>query len=213
MSIGDRIKLRRKALGLTLEEVAGRLGISRQTMSRYETGIISNIPSDRMEKLAEILDTSPAYFMGWSDTASTWLTANATPVSASDFMTLPIYGTVRAGQGGAVLQETVGYDYVMRRSVTAGEDFFFLRVQGDSMAPTLREGDLVLVRRQSAVESGSLAVVIIDGEEGLVKRVVCGPGWLELRSENPYYPPRRFAKAEMESVYIVGLVTESKRKY
>ena len=67
MSIGENIRLRRKELDMTLEDVASIVGLSRQTLSRYETGIIGNIPSDRIELLAKALHTSPAYLMGWAD--------------------------------------------------------------------------------------------------------------------------------------------------
>lgn len=65
MSIGQNIKCRRKALEMTLEDVAKQVGITRQTLSRYETGIIGNIPSDKIEALALTLRTTPAYLMGW----------------------------------------------------------------------------------------------------------------------------------------------------
>lgn len=67
MSIGQNIKKRRRELDLTLEEVAKQVGLSRQTLSRYETGVIGNIPSDTIEALATILCTTPAYLMGWED--------------------------------------------------------------------------------------------------------------------------------------------------
>lgn len=68
----------------------------------------------------------------------------------------------------------------------------------------LCEGDLVLIRRQDTVDSGRYAVALVDGEEGLVKQVFHGPGWLELRSVNPYYPPRRFEGEALERVRLLG---------
>lgn len=65
MSIGQNIRNRRIALDLTLEEVAKRIGTSKQTISRYENGIIGNIPSDKIEALSDVLRTTPAYLMGW----------------------------------------------------------------------------------------------------------------------------------------------------
>lgn len=65
MDIGQNIKNRRRELDMTLEEVAKQVGVSRQTMSRYETGVIGNIPSDKIELLAKVLRTTPAYIMGW----------------------------------------------------------------------------------------------------------------------------------------------------
>lgn len=65
MPLKDNIKQLRTALGLTLEELARQLGVSRQTIQRYESGVISNIPSDNIEKLAIALKTTPACLMGW----------------------------------------------------------------------------------------------------------------------------------------------------
>lgn len=67
MAIKDLLKNRRLELGLTLEQVAERIGTSRQTIQRYETGVISNIPSDKIEALAEVLQTTPQHLMGWED--------------------------------------------------------------------------------------------------------------------------------------------------
>ena len=67
MSIGERIRKKRIEANLTLEELAGKIGISRQTMSRYETGVIGNIPSDKIEAIAKCLYVTPAYLMGWND--------------------------------------------------------------------------------------------------------------------------------------------------
>lgn len=66
MSIGQNIKKYRLLRGNTLDEVARKIGVSRQTMSRYETGVISNIPSDKIESIAKALDISPALLMDWT---------------------------------------------------------------------------------------------------------------------------------------------------
>lgn len=76
MSIGQNIKFRRRSLDMTLEELAQKVGVSRQTLSRYETGVIGNIPYDKIEALSNALDVSPGYIMGWSD-------ENGTPIPAA----------------------------------------------------------------------------------------------------------------------------------
>lgn len=65
MTIGDRIKNSREAKGLSSSELAKKLKISKQLMYKYENNIITNIPSDKVEKIAALLDISPAYLMGW----------------------------------------------------------------------------------------------------------------------------------------------------
>lgn len=67
MNIGDRIKKRREFLGFSQTELAKKIKSSKQTLYKYENGIITNIPSDKIEILAEQLDTTPAYLMGWEE--------------------------------------------------------------------------------------------------------------------------------------------------
>ncbi len=65
MSIHERIKARRAELGLTLEDVAKSLNVSRSTVLRYETKAIENMGIDKLEALAKVLKVDPAYLMGW----------------------------------------------------------------------------------------------------------------------------------------------------
>lgn len=65
MEIGKNIKIKRLEKGYSLEHLAKMANTSRQTIHRYENGIISNIPSNKIELLASALGTTPAYLMGW----------------------------------------------------------------------------------------------------------------------------------------------------
>ena len=65
MSVGNNIKVKRLEKRDTLEELAKQVGTSKQTIHKYESGIISNIPPRKIELLAKALDTTPAYLMGW----------------------------------------------------------------------------------------------------------------------------------------------------
>ena len=67
MTIGERIKYRRKELGLTVDEVAERLGKNRATIYRYESNDIEKLPTPILEPLATVLNTTPAYLMGWTE--------------------------------------------------------------------------------------------------------------------------------------------------
>jgi repressor LexA len=74
------------------------------------------------------------------------------------------------------------------------------------MYPRIAEGDLALVHRQTSVDSGSLAVVLVDHEEAVVKKVYYGADWIELLSINPAYPPRKFCGADVQRVFVIGKV-------
>lgn len=67
MTVGDRIRFQREALCISLTELATKVNISKQTLYKYETNIITNIPSNKIEDIAKVLNTSPAYLMGWED--------------------------------------------------------------------------------------------------------------------------------------------------
>lgn len=63
--IGERIKNRRQELGFSQVELAKKIGVSKQSLYKYENGIITNIPSDKIELLANVLRTTPGFLMGW----------------------------------------------------------------------------------------------------------------------------------------------------
>ena len=65
MTIGQRIQERRKALGMSADELAKKLGKDRSTIYRYEKGDIERFPLDILEPIAKVLNTTPAYLMGW----------------------------------------------------------------------------------------------------------------------------------------------------
>ena len=67
MKTGSYLKARRKELGLTLEKLAKSVGVTRQTLSRYENGVITNIPMDKITRLAEAMHTTPTELLGWHD--------------------------------------------------------------------------------------------------------------------------------------------------
>ena len=213
MSLSSVLKQRRKELGLTLLEIAEKMGVSEATAQRWESGGIKTLRQGRIAQLAEILNVSPAKLMGWEDNDSKPpIPSNAIPYEPPKHIA-PILGCVRAGVGGLAVQEITGYDELPECYVDDGEDYFWLTVEGDSMEPKLEPGDRVLVRSQPSVDSGDVAVVIIDGEEGVVKKVRYGPDWIELISFNRYYPPRRFEGEDVLKINVVGRVMQSKHTW
>ena len=64
--IGKRIKSARESVGLSQTDLAKKVGISKQTLYKYETGIVTNIPSDKIESISHAIHVTPAYLMGWT---------------------------------------------------------------------------------------------------------------------------------------------------
>lgn len=119
---------------------------------------------------------------------------------------IPVFESVSAGFGAYACSDITEYFPMYIENPADAADMLCIKVKGDSMYPKIEEGDIVAVRKQSSVDSGSLAVMLIDGEEGVVKKVNYGPDWIELISINPMYPPRRFEGAEVQRLQVVGLV-------
>lgn len=192
----------------TLEQIGQLAGVNKSTVMRWERGDTSKINLPTLYLLARHFGVNIQWLMGLSEDMEA---PAETP--HSNAIPLPVMGAVRAGFGGVVFEDPSGTEPVDAATLRDGCDYFWLRVTGDSMTPLINDRDLVLVRRQDTVDSGRYAVVLVDGEEGLVKRVVYADDWLELQSVNPYYPPRRFEGEQMTQVTVVGLVVESKRKF
>lgn len=94
MSLGNNIKHARKAAGLTQEDIAKEIGVSKQTVQKYESGVITTISSDKIEIIAKLLKTTPAKLMGWEDGSSLKLIS---PSITDDVVTFPVLGSIAAG--------------------------------------------------------------------------------------------------------------------
>lgn len=208
MTTGERIKMLRKEHNLTQEELGAKIGVQKAAIQKYEKGTVKNIKRDSLIKLAKYLDTTPEYLLGWDDAPS-----NAEIIDDSEFVMIPIIGRVAAGLSCFAENNITDYEPVHKSDINTGEQYAFLRVIGDSMYPVFMEGDLVLVRCQTSVDSGSYAVVTIDEEDGVVKKIVYGRNFIELHSINPMYPPRRFEGEDVLRIRVFGLVKEIKRKF
>ncbi len=204
---GIRLRTCRLEARESMEEVGRLVGVNKSTVMHWERGDTGKINLPTVHALAQHFRVNEQWLLGYSDdrTAPLSVATNSVPV--------PVMGSVRGGCGGIVMEEISGYEPVDAARLRGDEEYFWLRVSGDSMAPVINDSDLVLVRRQESVDSGRYAVVMVNGEEGLVKRVVYSDTWIELQSENPYYPPRRFEGERAACVTVVGLVIESKRKF
>lgn len=201
MTIGQRIKALREQKGISQIELAEKIGVSKQNLYKYENGIISNIPSDKIEAAAAALETSPAYIMGWDD-------STVSPLPLENVYMRPLYDSVAAGFNVLAQNTVVGYIPTQIPSPSEQEKYIWVNVVGDSMSPMIDDGSKVLIKLQESVDSGQIAIVLIDDEEAVVKRVVYGEDWIELQSVNPYYPPRRFEGQDVQRIRVMGLVKE-----
>ncbi len=209
MDIGGRIRELRENLKLTQEEVGKRIGVTKATINRYETGEI-DIKRTVALKLSELFNVSPAYIMGWSDSPVD-LPKGAEPYNPIVHQ-IPILGTISAGLPIYAEQNIEGYTYTERNS---GAEYFALRVKGDSMnAAKINEGDLLIVRKQPEVENGEIAVVLVNRDDATVKRFKRDGNIVQLipQSYNPIHQIQIY-DLKTDEISIVGKVVECKIEF
>lgn len=119
----------------------------------------------------------------------------------------PLLGKVKAGYDYLATENIIGYVSI-DKELSDPENYFALTVVGDSMQPILYEDDIIIVHKQSDVENGQIAIIIIDNEEATVKKIIKHNDCIELIAFNSYYPPKRLTKAD--KFQIIGKVTEAK---
>lgn len=211
MTIGERIKELRNSLGYSQVDFADKIDVSKQTLYKYENNIITNIPSDKIEAIAHICKVSPAYIMGWV-TEKDDNGIDTVPIESG--YVIPVLGRVAAGYGKEAVEEVIG-QIEISPSMAAKGDYFGLLIKGDSMIPTLYDGDTVIVERTDDAESGDLVIALVNGSDATCKRLQKYAEGIALIPQNPIYEPMRFTESEIDTtpVKILGKVIEMRRKF
>lgn len=198
----DRIKSRRTELGLTVEELAHKMGYKdKSSISKIENGK-ADIPQSKIAAFADALGTTPAYLMGWEEqpTPATPIPPGFIPMPP--MRKVPLVGSIACGTPILAQQNIDGI-------VDAPEDIrcdFALRCKGDSMIDAgIHDGDAVYIRIQPEVENGEIAAVRI-GEEATLKRVYYDGTTLTLMPANAAFAPMVYTGPQLEEVHIEGRV-------
>lgn len=213
MDIGKRIKQRREELGLSQEDLARKVGYkSRSSVNKIETDG-RGLPQSKIIAFAKALDTTPAYLMGWEDVAAT--NERLDLKNKIKAVQIPVVGDVAAGIPIDAIEEILDYEEISPDMACQG-DFFGLHVKGDSMEPKFSPGDVVIVRQQSDVDSGDIAIVLINGNEATIKEVKkYEDKGIALVPSNPAYPALRYSNEDIETlpIVILGKVVELRAKF
>ena len=212
MNFCDRIRIRREELNLSQDELAKRLGYkSRSTINKIELGI-NDVSQSKIVALAKALETTVGYLMGDNEKEP----SNIYPVEG--LVSFEEIGTVRAGYNGLADEIPTGRIVEIPAAMLGGrpkDAFFMLRVNGDSMYPTLVDGDSILVQKCTSVDPGTLAVMLYNGDEASVKKVnyVFGEDWMELIPINPEYKTKRIEGSDLEQCRVLGKVVKLIREF
>lgn len=208
----DRIKSLAKKQGKSITYICQLIDRPKYYLNDVAKSPDRRISDADLKIIATNLDTTVAYLLGETDDPNFHLSSVGMTVLPYEKRGMrPVFGHASAGLGVLAEQESMGYEPVAPDYDT--EDYFWLKVAGDSMSPKIDDGDLVLVNREAPVESGIIMVVIVDDTEGFIKKVCVNEDTVTLISFNPYYPPMVFGGAEMARLRFIGKVVEQKRKF
>ena len=204
-TIGNRIRNRREELGLSQDELGKRLGYkSRSSINKIELDQ-RNLTQSKIKAIADALETTPSYIMGWDepdqkfDEEKLKFFDNLFPITVKKF---PLLGNIACGK-------PIFADEHFEAYVEAGAEIeadFCLRAKGDSMIRArIYDGDIVFIRKQSMVDNGEIAAVVID-DEATLKRVNYYPekNLLILKAENPDYEDLIYTGEQLDHIIILG---------
>ncbi len=204
--IYKRIKSRRLELGWTTDELAKRMGYKdRSSISKIENGK-ADIPQSKVKEFAEVLDTSVSWLIGIDDEDNRSTAPAPRPIPKGfiempEMVQVPLIGSIACGTPITAEQNVKSYIGVP----AAWHADFALECHGDSMAPTICDGDVVCIRSQPEVEQGQIAAVRI-GEEATLKHCYYQNGVVQLIADNPSVcPPMVYTGPDLEDIEIEGL--------
>lgn len=198
----NRLREARELRGYSQKQVADYLGLTSQAYGYYERGE-RNPGAENLRKIAAFFDVSLDFLLGIEN-------------SKEDFRDrfIPVLGSVPAGTPIEAIEDIESYVDYYPNFVKHGE-LFALRVQGDSMAPELKNGDIAIIEKQDFINNGEIAVVRVNGEDVTIKRVKNTRNGIRLVPTNPAYDSLEFSKDEVATlpVTIVGKLIEIRRRF
>lgn len=209
MGMSERIKERRIAMGFTQEELAGKLGLQKSAIAKYENGRVENIKRSVIQSMSEILETAPSYLMGWDD-----LPEVDPEHPSKGAVVIPVLGMVAAGAPIYAVEDILDYEEIPEEWAKSGQ-YFALQIKGDSMSPRIMEKDVVIVRQQEDAESGDIVIAKVNGDDACCKKLLKHKNGISLVSYNSAYEPMVFMDSDVQEipVSIIGKVVELRGKF
>jgi repressor LexA len=233
--IGNKLKLARahkgKLIGrkYTGQMLADELRVSRGFIGDMESGR-TPIPDDLKEKIIKICSLPNNYFdmklfskvelskdnennsddFKISEKGAGYFV----PLKETEFVNIPVVGIVRAGEPILAVQNIESYLSLPKSMFDSDKEYFGLKVKGDSMNLEFKEGTALIIEKTPCLNNGDIGVVLIDGLEATVKKVVQEQNLITLipMSSNPIYKEKTY-DIDLDSIKIVGKVKHAIKSY
>lgn len=200
MKFTDKLDRLMSARGLSRMGLSKESGVPYMTIVNFYEKGSENVKLSTLRKLADFFNVSLDYLADDNIDDPSY-----SPVK--EMVNIPVVGRISCGNGVLAFEEIEGYEATPKEWLNGGGEYFYLRAKGDSMTGArIHEGDLLLIRKQSEVENGEIAAVLV-GEDAMLKRVYRNGNQLVLQSENPNYPPILCPPADVKILGRLQMVT------
>lgn len=199
-------------------------GIDKSLLNKYIKGV-AIAKQDKMYILAKALNVSEGWLMGYDvdkdrdwikdEDYSTLMIDNGRYIETEiKTIKIPVLGKVPAGTPIEAIQDVIGYENIPATMLNSGENYFALKIDGNSMSPDYKNGDIIIVKQQEDCNSGDDCVVMVNGDDATFKRVIKQNNAIILKPLNNEYEPYYFTSKEIitKPVKIIGVAIEIRRK-
>lgn len=199
-------------------------GIDKSLLNKYIKGV-AIAKQDKIYILAKTLNVSEGWLMGYDvdkdrdwiedEDYSTLMIDNGRYIETEiKTIKIPVLGKVPAGTPIEAIQDVIGYENIPATMLNSGENYFALKIDGNSMSPDYKNGDIIIVKQQEDCNSGDDCVVMVNGDDATFKRVIKQNNAIILKPLNNEYEPYYFTSKEIitKPVKIIGVAIEIRRK-
>lgn len=220
----DRLKKAMSDKQMKQVDLCNKTGIDKALISNYLSGKYK-AKQDKLHKLAIALDVSEGWLMGYDvDMDREWFEEKEPSEISIDSaryietttktIKIPVLGKVPAGVPIEAIQDILGYEEIPASMLKSGNNYFALKIDGDSMYPDYKTGDIIIIKQQSDCNSGDDCVVMVNGDDATFKRVIKQEKSIILKPLNNNYEPYYFDEYEIltKPVKIIGIAIEVRRK-
>ena len=223
-SFANRLKEALRINNMKPVELSSKTGINKSLISNYLSGNFK-ARQDKLYDIAKALNVNEAWLMGFDVDMNRDETRDKNPdelkidkaryiESNVKAVKIPVLGKVPAGVPIEAVEDIVGYEDITIDMLKGGDNYFALKIDGDSMYPDYQSGDIIIVKQQVDCESGDDCVVMVNDNDTTFKRVIKQDNGIILKPLNSNYDPYSFSNEDIEKkpVRILGKAVEVRRK-
>lgn len=199
----NQIRSLRKEKNITMKRLGEIIGVSESAVSQYENGK-RQPDNETLIKIANCFGVTVDYILGRNN-----------DYSSSNVVRVPVLGLVAAGIPIEAIENIIDYEEISSEQLNSDYEYFGLKIKGDSMSPRIQDGDVVIVRKQSDVDTGDVAIVCVNGDNATCKQIKKHADGISLIPYNTAHEIKFYSKQEIESlpISIIGKVVELRGKF